>query len=167
MVVQRCFVYWQWPSIYLEYQHDVFRPGIAGMRGSIHGHGYTVTAVHDKYRVHSPLPPRCARLACFNPFRTAVPFWGQTTLISSNLSPKRDCGSKGPIEKSCGLRRYAPGNECLVPLFERTTWYTLDGVTLLLRGTYTILNRIHGTHKNLYTSLFFLTMFGPIYYGPP
>ena len=30
-----------------------------------------------------------------NPFRTAIPFWGQTTLISSSLSPKRDCGSKG------------------------------------------------------------------------
>ena len=28
------------------------------------------------------------------PFRTAVPLWGQTTLISSSLSPKRDCGSQ-------------------------------------------------------------------------
>ena len=26
----------------------------------------------------------------FNPFRTAVPFWGQTSQILSNLSPKRD-----------------------------------------------------------------------------
>ena len=31
----------------------------------------------------------------FNPFRTAVPFLGQTTQISSRLSPKRDCGTKG------------------------------------------------------------------------
>ena len=30
-----------------------------------------------------------------NPSRTSVPFWGQTTQISSSLSPKRDCGSKG------------------------------------------------------------------------
>ena len=30
-----------------------------------------------------------------NPFRTAVPLWGQTSQISSTLSPKRDCGSKG------------------------------------------------------------------------
>ena len=30
----------------------------------------------------------------FNPFRTAVPFWGQTAQISSSLSPKRDCGPK-------------------------------------------------------------------------
>ena len=29
-----------------------------------------------------------------NPFRTAVPFWGQTTQISSSFDPKQDCGSK-------------------------------------------------------------------------
>ena len=29
-----------------------------------------------------------------NPFRTAVPFWGHTTQIPSNLSPKRDGGPK-------------------------------------------------------------------------
>ena len=29
-----------------------------------------------------------------NPFGTAVPFWGQTTQILSNLSQKRDCGPK-------------------------------------------------------------------------
>ena len=33
-----------------------------------------------------------------------------------------------------------------------------------LRGA--ILNRTYGTHKNLYISLFCLTIFGPIYYGP-
>ena len=30
-----------------------------------------------------------------NPFRTAVPFWGQTTWNLSGLSPQRDRGSKG------------------------------------------------------------------------
>ena len=34
-------------------------------------------------------------LFCFvlrlDPFRTAVPFWGQTTQISSGLSPQPDC----------------------------------------------------------------------------
>ena len=30
-----------------------------------------------------------------NPFRTAVPFWGQTSQISSSFVPKRDHGSKG------------------------------------------------------------------------
>ena len=29
-----------------------------------------------------------------DPFRTAVAFWGQITWNLSNLSPKRDCGSK-------------------------------------------------------------------------
>ena len=29
-----------------------------------------------------------------NPFRTAVPFRGQPTQISSSLSPKRDCGAR-------------------------------------------------------------------------
>ena len=35
----------------------------------------------------------------------------------------------------------------------------------VLRGT--ILNRTYGTYKILCISLFLLTMFGPIYYGPP
>ena len=35
----------------------------------------------------------------------------------------------------------------------------------LLRGI--MVNRTYGTHKNLYISLFSLTIFGPIYYGPP
>ena len=33
-------------------------------------------------------------LDAINPFRTAVPFWGQTTWTLNGLSPKRDCGSK-------------------------------------------------------------------------
>ena len=37
--------------------------------------------------------------------------------------------------------------------------------SVLLRGT--ILNRTYCTHKNLYISIFLLTIFGPIYYGPP
>ena len=36
---------------------------------------------------------------------------------------------------------------------------------VVLRGT--IVNRTYGTHKNLYIYLFLLTIFGPIYYGPP
>ena len=35
---------------------------------------------------------RTAAAVAINPFRTAVPFWGQNTLIPSSLSPKRDCG---------------------------------------------------------------------------
>ena len=30
-----------------------------------------------------------------------------------------------------------------------------------------IVNRTYGTHKNLYIYLILLTIFGPIYYGPP
>ena len=33
-------------------------------------------------------------------------------------------------------------------------------------GPYSIQGRTYGTHKNLYNSLFFPTIFGPIYYGP-
>ena len=40
-------------------------------------------------------------------------------------------------------------------------------VILLLRGTIPVVNRTYGTHKNLNTSLFLLTIFGPIYCGPP
>ena len=36
---------------------------------------------------------------------------------------------------------------------------------LLLRGTR--VNRTYGTHKKLDTYVFLLTVFGPIYYGPP
>ena len=32
--------------------------------------------------------------AWLNPIRTAVPFWGQASLIPSVSSPKRDCGAK-------------------------------------------------------------------------
>ena len=39
-----------------------------------------------------PLP--CTALLTHLNFRTAVPFWAQTTRILSGLPPKRDCGSK-------------------------------------------------------------------------
>ena len=42
----------------------------------------------------------------FNPFSTAVPFWGQTSQISGSLSPKRDCGSKGVNQPH--VRQYHP-----------------------------------------------------------
>ena len=40
-------------------------------------------------------PERTRNASQFHPFMTAVPLWGQSTQISSSLSPKRDCGSKG------------------------------------------------------------------------
>ena len=39
--------------------------------------------------------PCCKKVGYFNPFRTAVRFWVQTTQFSSRLSPKRDCIPKG------------------------------------------------------------------------
>ena len=41
-----------------------------------------------------------------NPFRTAVPFWGQNPQISSSLSPKRDSGFKGVTSFSAALYMY-------------------------------------------------------------
>ena len=38
-------------------------------------------------------------------------------------------------------------------------------IFVLLRGT--IVNRTHGTHKNLYIEPFLLTIFGPVNYDPP
>ena len=40
-----------------------------------------------------------------NPFRTAVPFWGQLTYNLSELSPKRDCGSSMYVSVNHGARR--------------------------------------------------------------
>lgn len=37
---------------------------------------------------------RVCYLACVNSFRTAVPFWDKSSLIRSNLSPKRYFGSE-------------------------------------------------------------------------
>ena len=49
----------------------------------------------------------CSPLAGIDPFRTAVPFWGQTSQISSSFVPKRDRGSKGVKRDSpCKLFLY-------------------------------------------------------------
>ena len=50
----------------------------------------------------------------------------------------------------------------------------INGSTRILQSTIHLpeligdtLNRTHGTQKNLNISLFLLTIFGPIYFGPP
>ena len=53
---------------------------------------YVMTADHLRRLVDTTVSPRAPLF--LNPFRTAVPFWGQSTQSSSSLSPKRDCGSK-------------------------------------------------------------------------
>ena len=44
--------------------------------------GYLYPVTRNRFRAAEPV----------NPFSTAVPIWGQTSLISSELSPKRDWG---------------------------------------------------------------------------
>ena len=58
-------------------------------------------------RALSPFDTRQA-VCPFNPFRTTVPFLGQTTQFSSSLSPKRDCGSKGVNIPWMALLYYVP-----------------------------------------------------------
>ena len=65
-----------------------------------------------------------------NPFRTAVPFWGQTSQILCSLSPKRDCGNKGANGRlfSSSSLRYTYSH---LPL--ECTWYVAY-VQSMLRG---------------------------------
>ena len=92
------------------------------------------------------LRPRWWRYILCNPFRTAVPFEGETTPVTSSLSPTRDCSPK-----------------------------TIDGwgrqniKLLLLRegGHIKYHGRTYGTPEYLYTFYFLLTIFGPITNGPP
>ena len=62
-----------------------------------------------------------------------------------------------------GIKKSAASGPCMPPsglyMPRPTHW------CILLRGA--ILNRTYVKHKNLYISLFLLTIVGPIYYGPP
>ena len=62
-------------------------------------------------------------------------------------------------------RRYTPIlQESRIPCYHDINRMSTD-LSWLLRGT--IVNRAYGTHKNLYISVFLLTIFGPINFGPP
>ena len=52
--------------------------------------------------------------SALNPFRTAVPLWGQTSQFSSTLSPKRDCGSKRTVVFVLELRIFLAAVICTV-----------------------------------------------------
>ena len=93
-----------------------------------------------------------------NPFRTAVPFWGQTSQTPSNMPPERDCTPKR-VDRPTGRPQSIPYIAVSVQYLRTTT------LLILLRGI--IVNRTYGTHKNLHIYVFSLTIFGPIYYGPP
>ena len=75
-------------------QNRIWWVNIGGYRvfGSIMGYDYC----HVLGTWYILLPTAvCTTMPSLNPFRTAVPFWGQTSQISSSFVPKRDCGSKG------------------------------------------------------------------------
>ena len=63
------------------------------------------------------------QVCTINPFRTAVPFWGQFTQISSSLSPKRDWGSKGVNATDSNARNNGIGYviPTAIPVY---TWYS-------------------------------------------
>ena len=64
------------------------------------------------------LSRNCATIyvqATVNPFRTAVPLWGQTIQFSSSLSPKWDCSPKGvntAVLKTCATICLPATNYC-------------------------------------------------------
>ena len=46
------------------------------------------------YHIDRSITPNIANTSYeFDPFGTAVPIWGHSTLIPSALPPKRDCGA--------------------------------------------------------------------------
>ena len=64
-----------------------------------HDHTRAVRATAPRRFDHAKVIAVCDRYLgvpkVINPFSTAVPFQGQTTQISSSLSPERDCGTTG------------------------------------------------------------------------
>ena len=72
---------------------------------------------HVHIFAYDHLVPRTAA-SNINPFRTAVPFWGQTSQIPSSLSPKRDCGAirvnRGRTQESCGRKDFEETNHYLL-----------------------------------------------------
>ena len=71
------------------------------------------------YSVSVPPGVEHAGALNFNPFRTAVPFWGQATSNLSGLFPKRGCGYKG-VKGVCGV---SPNRSTAVRL-ERVLYLT-------------------------------------------
>ena len=76
---------------------------------------------------------------------------GQEVFISTTKMELEDIKASELSRGAMGIRN---SRRAQVPCIPR-----------LLRGT--IVNRTYGIPKNLYISLFSLTIFGPIYFGPP
>ena len=56
-------------------------------------------------RIHRRAP--VAPVVYLSPFRSAVPFWGQSIQLLSSLSPKRDCGTER-VSVAVSLECYEP-----------------------------------------------------------
>ena len=74
---------------------------------------------------------RLRYLVPVNPSRTAVLLWGQSSQIISNLSPKRDCGSKrvNPSSLPCAVTG-TDTNRCDITL--DCDWSSYDILTLYI-----------------------------------
>ena len=66
-----------------------------------------------------------------NPFRTAVPFWEQTTQIISSLAPKQDCSPKRVTTKTIVEKRSHHSTQRSV-LKNRDTFYTNYSIQMFL-----------------------------------
>ena len=69
----------------------------------------------------------------------------------SEVSPQQSCEYIALTAAKQCTRSVLVQSICIVPV----------------QGTLLIVNRTYGTHKNLDIHVFFPTIFGPIYYGPP
>ena len=79
-------------------------------------------------------------------------------------------GHTGVTYQKCDLRRvqnhlFSPVKKGFGHLERGPYLLAPSKLDSLLRGA--IVNRTHDIHKNLYNTLLLLSIFGPIYYGPP
>ena len=90
-----------------------------------------------------------------------------TSMPSGRQSTRNKRATSESERRQLSVRRAVRGHnkKSIMPRAEHSSTNEYRYHTLLLRGT--IVNRTYCRHKNLYISLFLLTIFGPINYGPP
>ena len=86
--------------------NTVFGKYLVKMEPSENMGGFSLCIYSTFDRFRRKRAPENVRAPCANilldPVRTGVPFWGQTTLFPSDLSPKRDCSTKRIEVKELG-----------------------------------------------------------------
>ena len=101
----RCIFWWVCSSQPLDIDRKVYLvPGKTDTTAVIMRTRYFIASLLHSHRIPQPsIAPHILFLffSTFkyvhihvNPFRTAVPFWGQTSQISTSVSPKRDSDSR-------------------------------------------------------------------------